>query len=286
MGHTAAVPIGLCTRCGGSGAILARTDFTGTVFTGAFVTLVAIGALRTIFARTLGTHFSVLTRLIAAVMIAAGTIIAILIAAGTFVTILIAAGTFVTILIAAGAIIAILIAAGTIIAILIAAGTFVTILIAAGAIIPIWAWLLIAAIIWPIRLWTRVAWCFEFTVAVTLVTVAVKTLVVLVAIVLAGTIWIGFFVPRTAFGQHAEIMVGELKVIFGEHAVAWLLRVTRKCFIFFEQLRRVSTRTIVDAVAHFGPSVLLTLAILAAPAATATGLLTIVDQADAVLNKE
>jgi hypothetical protein len=64
-----------------------------------------------------------------------------------------------------------------------------------------------------------------------------------------------------------------------------LLGVARQRFVFFEQLRSIAARAIVDAVAHFGPSVLRALAILTAPAATATGLLTIVDQAVAVLNK-
>jgi hypothetical protein len=76
-------------------------------------------------------------------------------------------------------------------------------------------------------------------------------------------------------------MVGELEIIFGKDPVARLLCVARQRLVFFEQLGRVAARTIVDAVARVArPSVTLSAAVLAltAPAATATGLLTIVDQ--------
>ena len=99
---------------------------------------------------------------------------------------------------------------------------------------------------------------------------------------------IRFLVTRAAFGKHAEIMIGELEIIFGQHAVAGLLRIARERLVFFEQLRRVTARATVDAVTHFGaatapaPAAAAILA-LAAPTATAAGLLSIVDQAVVVL---
>jgi hypothetical protein len=146
---------------------------------------------------------------------------------------------------------------------------------ALGAIIAILARRLFLAIL---------LWGPRIELALDLIAVLVELLLRL-GIVLPRAVGIRFLIARAAFGEHAEIMVGELEIIFGEDPIARLLRVARQRLVFFEQLRGIATRAIVDAIAQFRASVLRALAILAAPAATATGLLTIVDQADAVLNK-
>ena len=120
--------------------------------------------------------------------------------------------------------------------------------------------------------------------ALDLVAVLVE-LLFLLGIVLARAVGVRFFKARAAFGEHAEIMVGELEIIFRKHPVARLLRIARERLVLFEQLWGIATRAVIDAIAEFGSSVLRALAILATPAATATGLLAIIDQADAVLNK-
>jgi hypothetical protein len=120
--------------------------------------------------------------------------------------------------------------------------------------------------------------------ALDLVAVLVELLFGL-GIVLARAVGVRFFEARATFGEHAEIMVGELEIIFRKHPVARLLRIARERLVLFEQLWGIATRAVIDAIAEFGSSVLRALAILATPAATATGLLAIIDQADAVLNK-
>jgi hypothetical protein len=66
-----------------------------------------------------------------------------------------------------------------------------------------------------------------------------------------GALGLLFFETGAIIGQHAEIMVRKLKIIFRHHPVALHLGVTRKILIFFEQLRRIATRTIVDTIALF-----------------------------------
>jgi hypothetical protein len=87
-------------------------------------------------------------------------------------------------------------------------------------------------------------------------------------------------------------MIGELQIIFGQHAVAGLLRIARQRLVFLEQLRSVAARTVVDPVATFEPATTAaaviaarTVLALTTPTATATGLLTIIDQVKAVLSK-
>jgi hypothetical protein len=116
----------------------------------------------------------------------------------------------------------------------------------------------------------------------------------LVAIFLARAAWVVFLVAGAGFAQHTEIMVGELEIIFGQHPIARLLRIARQRLVFLEQLRRVAARTVVDPVATFGPATTTTAAAviaartvlaLATTTATATGLLTIIDQVKLVLSK-
>ena len=131
--------------------------------------------------------------------------------------------------------------------------------------------------------------------AVELVTVVAITLIAVETfgfgiVTLLARARIGFLVTRAAFGKHAKIMVGELEIIFRQHAVAGLLRIARERLVLFEKLRRVAPRATVDAVAHFGAATAPAAAAaatailaLAAPATSAAGLLSIVDQAVVVL---
>ena len=86
-----------------------------------------------------------------------------------------------------------------------------------------------------------------------------------------------FVEPRAAFAEHAEIMVGELEIIFGLNAVTRKLGIARHALVFLEQLRRIATLPIVASVA---PAVAgHSLGTLSTTAATATrAVLTIIDQ--------
>jgi hypothetical protein len=119
------------------------------------------------------------------------------------------------------------------------------------------------------RLLEAVALIVEI-VAVVFLVVALATLVLL-------------FEAGAAFVEDAEIMVGELQIIFAVHPVALRLRVAGEILVFFEQLGRVAARPIVDAVAIIGTIGVATLRALPATTATAAGL-TIVHQDLCVLS--
>ena len=119
---------------------------------------------------------------------------------------------------------------------------------------------------------------------------AVVTIEALIVTLLpAFTTRLIFLIARARIGKHTEIMVGKLEVIFGQHAVARLLGIARKRFVFLEQLRSVPTRPVVDPVAIIliatSAAVAALWRTLIATAATATVLLTIVDQDVVVLSK-
>jgi len=82
------------------------------------------------------------------------------------------------------------------------------------------------------------------------------------------------FEARAALAQHAEIVIGELQIIFGLYAVAGKLRVARHVLVLLEKLRGIAPLTIVLAVTRLSAEILSPLAPAAAPAAT----LSIVDQ--------
>jgi len=74
-------------------------------------------------------------------------------------------------------------------------------------------------------------------------------LIVAIAIILiARAALILLFEARAAIFEHAEIMVGELKIIFGLDAIASELHVARQGPIFLEQLGGIATLSIVLAV--------------------------------------
>ncbi len=131
------------------------------------------------------------------------------------------------------------------------------------------------------------------TVAVLAITVAARRGALLLAVVVRFTVGTGHFIvailvtlvaaralillleARAAVFEHTEIMVGELEVIFGLHAIAGELHVARQRLVFFEQLGGVAALAIVLAVAVRTAGN--TLGTLSTTTATAAAL-TIVDQ--------
>ena len=108
-----------------------------------------------------------------------------------------------------------------------------------------------------------------FVVAVELIVVAI------VLIELVAALRTLFFETGPAFAKHAEIMVGELQIIFGLHAVAGELHVTGQALVFFKQLGGIAALPVILPIA-FRPAadVLRPLSPTSAPAIA----LTIVDQ--------
>ena len=89
--------------------------------------------------------------------------------------------------------------------------------------------------------------------------------------------------PGPALAQDAEIMVRELQIILGLHAVAGQLGVARHALVLFEQLRGVAALAIVLPVARLATAHSLgPLPAAAAPAAA----LTIIDQMPTSLPKQ
>jgi len=110
--------------------------------------------------------------------------------------------------------------------------------------------------------------------------IAVEILVItVVELVVRAAARLIFFKARARFGEHAEIMIGKLQIIFGVDPVALHLGIARQRLVFLEQLGRVAAGPIIDAIAVFrtAPRIAPTLRALPATTATAAGL-TIVDQ--------
>jgi len=104
-------------------------------------------------------------------------------------------------------------------------------------------------------------------------------LVVAVEIVAIAALAILLLEARPALRKHAEIVIGELEVIFGVDAVTGHLGVARKVLVFLKKLRGVATGAVVDAVAIALVGIATTLLALTTTAATATVVrLTIVHQ--------
>jgi hypothetical protein len=77
------------------------------------------------------------------------------------------------------------------------------------------------------------------------------------------------FLALALVGDHAEIVICELEIVFLVDAIAVEVRVVRQLAVFLEQLRRVAARTAVDAV-ELLPAALLTIVTPAAPAVIPT----------------
>jgi hypothetical protein len=103
---------------------------------------------------------------------------------------------------------------------------------------------------------------------------------VLVAVALVGVVIVTrpralLFKASPAFAENPEIMIGELQIIFGLHAVTGELGVTRHALVLFEQLRGIATLAVILPVTRLTAHSLGTLPAATAPAAAA---LSIIDQ--------
>ncbi len=89
------------------------------------------------------------------------------------------------------------------------------------------------------------------------------------ALILAGAAI--FVLTGTVVGEHAEIMVGKLQIIFGGHAVAVHLRIVRHLLVFLEHLRGIAARPAVDPVAliHASAATIVLRTVIATAATTA-----------------
>lgn len=87
------------------------------------------------------------------------------------------------------------------------------------------------------------------------VAIAVEILVIaIVELVVRVAAWLAFFKARAGLSEHAEIMISKLQIIFGVNAITLHLGIARQRLVFFKQLRRITARAIVDAIATFGPA--------------------------------
>jgi hypothetical protein len=182
--------------------------------------------------------------------------------------------------VAVGVAVALTVVAGTILAalaaIVVAAALFTAVIIAAAIIAIVARVALVALLATLIAVLTGGAVGLDEIVVLEIGTRNARRL-------LAGII---LFEARAALAQHAEIMVGELQIIFGVDPVALHLRVAREILVFLEQLRGIATGPVVDAVAVIAliPATAGTLLLLTATAATAAVCLTIVHQGLSVLS--
>jgi hypothetical protein len=67
---------------------------------------------------------------------------------------------------------------------------------------------------------------------------------------------LGFVLTGLVVGDDTEIMVGELQIIFGLHAVAVMLGVLGKLLVLVEQLRGIAASAAVDPVARIGAALI------------------------------
>ncbi len=115
----------------------------------------------------------------------------------------------------------------------------------------------------------------EFALAVT-IHVGVHPVVAVVVLVVVAALALLLVETRAGIAEHAEIMIGELQIIFGLDAVAGQLGVARHALVFLEQLGGIAALAIILAIAAIiagdAPGLLSTAAATAAA-------LTIIDQA-------
>ena len=120
-------------------------------------------------------------------------------------------------------------------------------------------------------------------IAIIVEVVGIVAILAILVLLLALTLALALLLEAgAAFGEHAEIMIRELEIIFGHHPVALGLGVPREIAVFLVELDGVAARPIVDPVASIG-TVGVRSPHLRAAAATATAVLPIVDQRFRVL---
>ena len=121
-------------------------------------------------------------------------------------------------------------------------------------------------------------------VVVPAVVVVVVTIIIVVRVIVAVVIAIIavtrllLVLPGLEIGLHAEIVIGELQIIFRVHPVIIHLRILRELLVFLQKLSGIAARAIVDPVLMIETTttaaiVLLTVVVIVvATAATAVGL--------------
>lgn len=155
----------------------------------------------------------------------------------------------------------------------------VTALAAIATLIPIAALISIAAVI---AVATLTALALRAGFGLNLDTVFARRVdqlfvAVFIVVEILATLAALIFEACTIFAQDAEIVIGELQVIFALDAVAGELRVAGHALVLFEQLRRIAALPVILAVSTtsgLSPEVLSPLSPASAPAAA----LTIIDQ--------
>ena len=90
-----------------------------------------------------------------------------------------------------------------------------------------------------------------------------------------------FFLTGTHVGEHAEIMVGKLEIIFGENAVALCLGIAGHILVFFKKLCSVTTRPAINTIGTI-PTTIVILARRIVATATAVALLTFINHRVAI----
>ena len=114
-------------------------------------------------------------------------------------------------------------------------------------------------------------------VVVVTIVIVVRVIVAVVIAIIAVTRLL-LVLPGLEIGLHAEIVIGELQIIFRVHPVVIHLRILRELLVFLQKLSGIAARAIVDPVlmietATTAAIVLLTVVVIVvATAATAVGL--------------
>ena len=94
---------------------------------------------------------------------------------------------------------------------------------------------------------------------VTAAIVAAIIIVVIVRLVLAAIVAalaLRLCKARLVVGDHAQVVVRELQIVFSLHAIAIVLGVLRKLLVLVEQLRSIAPRAAVDAIGRIGAALI------------------------------
>lgn len=111
--------------------------------------------------------------------------------------------------------------------------------------------------------------------------VEIVTILVEIAFVTGADALLLLFLTGSVVGEHAEIMIGKLQIIFGVDPVARHLGITRHILVFLKKLGRVAAGAVVDAVTVVATAPIVavgTSVVIIVPAAIAAAGLPVVDQ--------
>jgi hypothetical protein len=122
-----------------------------------------------------------------------------------------------------------------------------------------------------------------FVIAVEIIAIVVERFIIATKAVLTlrlATLALLLFLTGAIVGQHAEIMVGELEIIFRVHPIPGELCVAGHVPVFLKKLGSIAPRAVVDAVAIVAtaPVITTTGTSVVVPAAITTAGLPVVDQ--------